>query len=45
MSQFVESLRRLFQSGTVALFKIQDLKTRGVITDEEYQFITESERK
>ena len=40
MSQFVESLKRLFESGQLAFFKIDDFKKRGVITEEEYRYIT-----
>ena len=40
MSLFVESLKRLFDAGEIAFFKIDDYKKRGVITEEEYRYIT-----
>lgn len=40
MSQFVESLKRLYENGEVAVFKLNKLLESKVITDEEYEYIT-----
>ena len=31
-TEFVESLQRLFSSGKIALFKLDELKNKGVIS-------------
>ncbi len=40
MSQFVESLKRLYKNGEIAIFKLNKLLESKVITDEEYEHIT-----
>lgn len=39
MSQFVESLKRLYQAGSVTEAKIAELLTSGKITAEEVSYI------
>ena len=40
MSQFVESLKRLYKNGEITIFKLNKLLESKVITDEEYEYIT-----
>lgn len=39
MSRLVESFKRLYKAGRVTDEKLNDLKTKGVITQEEYEYI------
>jgi len=39
-SQFVESLKRLYKHGKIAIFKLKNMKTEGKITEDEFQYIT-----
>lgn len=39
MSMFVESLKRLYKSEKVTLVKLDQLKTNGKVTEEEYKYI------
>ena len=39
MSDFVESLRRLYKAGRVTLAKLQQMMAQGKITEEEYNYI------
>lgn len=40
MNQFVESLKRLYRNGEIAIFKLNKLLESKAITDEEYEYIT-----
>lgn len=40
MNQFIESLKRLYNDGKIAIFKLNKLLESKVITDEEYEYIT-----
>lgn len=37
--QFIESLRRLYDNGRIAIFKLDKMKKDGAITEEDYQYI------
>lgn len=39
MSQLVESLRRLYASGKLALDKLNEMRLANKITEEEYHYI------
>lgn len=39
-SQFAESLKRLFEHGKLAIFKLEELRSEGKITEEEFNYIT-----
>lgn len=39
MSMLVNSLRRLYRSGSVTDAKLKDMVKKGTITDEEYAYI------
>ena len=39
MSSFVESLKRLYSQGKIADVKLDELKAKGKLTDEEYSYI------
>ena len=43
-TEFVESLQRLFSSGKIALFKLDELKNKGVISQKGYEYITAKEK-
>lgn len=43
-TEFVESLQRLFSSGRIALFKLDELKNKGVISQKDYEYITAKEK-
>lgn len=45
MNEFVESLRRLFNSGKVSLDTVRSLFTKGKITSSEFVYITAKENK
>lgn len=40
-NEFVESLKRLFSSGNVAIFKLEELKKKGKISEKEFEYITQ----
>jgi len=40
MSTLVESLKRLYAQGKVAVSKLDSMKAEGKITQEEYDYIT-----
>lgn len=40
MSTLVESLKRLYKQGKVSAEKIREMVDKGVITEEEYGYIT-----
>lgn len=39
-SQFAESLKRLFEHGKLAIFKLEELRSEEKITEEEFNYIT-----
>ena len=41
MSQLIESLRRLYTSGKLALDKLNEMRLANKITEEEYRYITQ----
>ena len=43
MSEFIESLRRLFLAGKITEAKIKTLFTKGTIKSSEYVYITKGE--
>lgn len=43
MSEFVNSLRRLFLKGKIAIFKLEEMKNNKKITQEEYDYIIKKE--
>lgn len=43
MRRFVESLKRLYKTGRVTNERLQELLNNNEITQEEYNYITESE--
>ena len=43
MSEFVESLRRLYEANKVDANKLRDLRAGGRLTKEEYQYIVKKE--
>jgi hypothetical protein len=45
MNEFVESLRRLFNSGKVSSDTVRSLFTKGKITSSEFVYITAKENK
>lgn len=44
MTIFIESLKRLFLSGEIAIFKLNELKKKGKITEKDYEYITNSKK-
>lgn len=40
-SEFIESLKRLFSNGNIAIFKLEQLKKNGKISEEEFEYITQ----
>lgn len=38
-SQFIESLKRLYDHGKIAIFKLEEMKKNKTITEENYQYI------
>ena len=45
MTEFIESLKRLFSDEKIALFKLDELKEKGVITANEYAYITAEKKE
>lgn len=41
MKEFVESLKRLFTNGNIAVFKLEELKKNEKISQEEFDYITQ----
>lgn len=39
MTEFIKSLRRLFQNGKIAVFKLEELKKSGKISNDEFGYI------
>ena len=37
--QFIESLRRLYNNGRIAIFKLEQMKKDKAITEDDYQYI------
>lgn len=44
-NEFVQSLQRLFSDGRIAVFKLKELKEKNKITEDDYVYITKSQKK
>lgn len=45
MTEFIESLKRLFDNGKIAVFKLEELKKSGRITESDFEYITTPTQK